>query len=120
MIVRIKFKKLANHWYPCLNHNSPLDLSLCEKAERILSYLDKDKREEIELTIIEQGIILDESNLLQFDEQDITRFFTTDDYFDMKVYINNHVFEIPVTLYMLLEEIYHFDFHENFFKIEIW
>lgn len=120
MIVKLKFKKIANHWYPCIKHNHPSDLMLNQKIERTLNYLDKDKSEMIEITIIEQGMVLDENNIVQFDESDITRFFITDEYFDMKIYINNHVFEIPVNLYMLLEEIYHFDFHQNYFKIEIW
>lgn len=120
MIVKLKFKKIANHWYPCIKHNCLSNLMLNQKIERTLSYFDKDKSEIVEIMIIEQGIVLDNNNIVQFDESDITRFFITDEDFDMKIYINNHVFEIPVTLYMLLEEIYHFDFHQNYFKVEIW
>lgn len=120
MIVKLKFQKLANHWYPCIKHSHPSDLMLNQKIERVLSFLDKYKSGTVELVIIEQGMILEDTNIIQFDENDITRFFITDEYFDMKVYINNHEFKIPVSLYMLLEEIYHFDFHQNYFKIEIW
>ena len=119
MYFRLKFKKFANHWYPEINHNDLRDISLCKTAERILNYLDKFKSGEIEIAIIEEFMVISEEHILQFDENDIARWFITGDDFDMNVYIDNHHFVISSDLYSLLEIQYQFKFHENIYRIEI-
>ena len=119
MYFRLKFKKFANHWYPEINHDDLRDISLCKKAERILEQLDKFKSNEIEIAIIEEFSIISDKHILQFDESEITRWFTTTDDFDMNIYIDNHHFVISSDLYSLLEVQFQFKFHENIYRIEV-
>lgn len=122
MYFRIKFKKFANHWYPEVNHDSLSDIALCPKMERMLSVLDKKKdfpEDIVEIAFIEEFGVISDRDILQFEEPDITRWFTTDDYFNMSVWVNNHKFIISSDLYSILEQLYEFKFHENIYRIEI-
>lgn len=119
MYFRLKFKKFVNHWYPEIPHDSLSDISLCPRMERILEHIDQYKNGEVEIALIEEFGVISEYNILQFDEKDITRWFTSNDDFDMNIYIDNHQFIISSDLYSLLEIQYHFNFHENIYRIEI-
>lgn len=122
MYFRLKFRKFANHWYPEVPHDSLSDISLCPKMERMLSVLDKKKdfpEDIVEIAFIEEFGVISDHDILQFEEPDITRWFTTDDYFDMSVWINDHKFIISSDLYSILEQLYEFKFHENIYRIEI-
>ena len=90
--------------------------------ERMLSVLDKKKdfpEDIVEIAFIEEFGVISDHDILQFEEPDITRWFTTDDYFDMSVWINDHKFIISSDLYSILEQLYEFKFHENIYRIEI-
>ena len=119
MYFRLKFKKFANHWYPEIPHDDLRDISLCPRAERILERLDKYKLGEVEVSLTEEFGVISEHQILQFDETDITRWFTTSDDFDINIYIDNHHFTISSDLYSLLEIQYQFRFHENIYRIEV-
>lgn len=116
---RIDFKKIGNHWYPCIDHIDPNDISLDPKLERYLNTLSIIENDIITFYFQELGDIVDYDYLLQFEESDVTRFLTTDDDFEMICYIGNHQFYISSNLYSLLEEIYNFNFHKNLYRIEI-
>ena len=52
MYFLIKVKKVGNHWYPCLEHDDPIDLMLDPKMDRLLSFLDKDHCEELHFLLM--------------------------------------------------------------------
>ena len=119
MIIPIKIKKLANHWYPIIEHNHANELQLNEKIENVLTWLAKD-RDEIEIVFYEQYDVIVDLGNFEFNEEDINRYMTTNDDFDMRFYIDGHEFLLSSDLYSLLEQQYGFDFHSNLYRIEIW
>ena len=122
MYFRIKFKKFANHWYPEIPHDDLRDISLCPRTERILTFLDRKygfEEGEVEIALSEEFGVISDHDILQFEEPDITRWFTTNDDFDMNVWINDYKFVISSDLYSILEQIYEFKFHENIYRIEV-
>lgn len=118
MIVSIKLKKIGNHLYPCIDHESALDIQLSPKVERVLfRFLHGD---ECEIVFYEQYDILADYGVIQFKEEDIVRYLTTDDTFDLTCYIDGHEFQISSDLYTTLELQYNFNFHKTLYRIEIW
>lgn len=119
--VQLKFKKLGEHWYPDIPHNNPADLKLDPKIERLIGMQDTWKDGLVtNIAIVEQPSFIIPEGLIQFDDQDIDRFFTTDDEFDMNLYISGHKFTISSKLYFLLEQAYKFDFHEQVYRINVF
>ncbi len=119
MTTGIVIKKVGNHWYPDINHDFPDDLILDEKIEKVLSMVDKYNYGIVTLYFFEQYEILGKGTL-QFNEHDIIKYLTTDEYVDVKFYINDHEYVISSTLLALLEFQYKFDFQDNVYRIDIW
>lgn len=116
--IKITLKKIGNHWYPSIQHDCLDEISLDYKIERVLSTLDKTKSETITLSINEQNTIL-YSNTIQFRDEDLNKYFTTNDDFDFIVYIGERTYPISSTLYSLLEELFNFNFHKTLYSCEI-
>lgn len=119
MTTGIVIKKVGNHWYPNINHDFPDDLILDEKIEKVLSMVDKYNYGIVTLYFFEQYEILGKGTL-QFNERDMIKYLTTDEYVDVKFYINDHEYVISSTLLALLESQYKFDFQDNVYRIDIW
>lgn len=115
----IKFKKLANHWYPEIEHEYSEDIKVCAKIERYLNYLDKIESEEIHIEFYEQNCFVD-NNTLQIEDDSLNKYFTTEDDFDMVFWIGNKNFTISSTLYTILENLYEFNFHTTGYNINIY
>ena len=111
----LTFKKLANHWYPEISHDSLDDIRLSEKIERLLSIIDKNEDGCVSITLYEQDCYIEDSTI-QFGDDSLCRYFTTNDDFDLDFWIGNRKFTISSTLYTLLENI--FQFITMFFCIE--
>lgn len=121
-MVQFKIKKVGNHWYPCINHFYRSDVSLDTKIERSLNIFSKwlNNTEEFTVELEEIPLITEEINLVYFDEADITRFYTTDDDFDLRFEINNHEFKISAYLFNCFEEQFEINIHETLYKLHIW
>lgn len=119
MIQKITFKKLGNHWYPCLDHNQLSDLSIDPVFERLFNIMDKYKEERMCVYLYEESSIIINEGLIQFTEEDILRYLTTNDDFIMDLYIEDHKFSISSKLYQLLEQNYNFNFHKYTYRIEV-
>lgn len=119
MTTGIVIKKVGNHWYPNINHDFPDDLILDEKIEKVLSMVDKYNYGIVTLYFFEQYEILGKGTL-QFNERDMIKYLTTDEYVDVKFYINDHEYVVSSTLLALLESQYKFDFQDNVYRIDIW
>lgn len=122
MYKRFKIRRIGNHWYPCVKHDYGSDISLDQKIER---YFDQVSRcsgdtDEITIELEEIPIIVEDINLIFFNESDITRFYTTDDDFNLKFEINEHEFEISSYLFGCFELQFDLNFHETLYKLHIW
>lgn len=115
-----KIKKIANHWYPVVKHETGFINGFDEKIDRYLSIIDIIKSEELTIEFEELGIIFEGVNIIYFNESDIVRYLTTDDDFDLRFMINNHEFVINSDLYWLLESQFNFNFHKTSYKVHIY
>ncbi len=118
MNAQLTFKKIGSHWYPNIFHDCVYDIVLDKHVENILEYFDKSNTGVIEITMQEQFSYLIEP-ILEFNEEDINRYFLTDDQFDLRFYVNQHEFKISSELYTLLENQYNFNFHKELYRITI-
>lgn len=118
--INLVFKKLGNHWYPNLNHSNPTELILNPVLEKYINRLDEFNDGIVnKICLIEQTGFIINNGLIQFDEKDIFRYFTTNDDFIMKLYISGHKFTISSKLYNCLENEYKLDLHECIYRISI-
>lgn len=117
MNTKIKIQKLGNHWYPAINHDDFQEIVLDSKIERYFSLIDVNNIGTLSITIEKCNNVTD--NTLFFRDEDITRYFITNDDFDLTCYITNHPFKINSKLYCLLEREYDFSFHELLYNITI-
>lgn len=120
-MVQFKIKKVGNHWYPCVTHEYSSDISLDQKIERYLTaYGNRCGTDEITVELEEIPLILEDFNLIYFSEADITRYYTTDDDFELTFEINGHEFKISDYLFSCFENQFNINFHENLYKLHIW
>lgn len=110
------FKKLSNHWYPEIPHDFLDNIRLSEKIEKWLSFIDKDNDGCVKITLYEQDCYIEDSTL-QFGDDSLCRYFTTNDDFDLDFWIGNRKFTISSSLYLLLENLYNFNFHDTTYNI---
>ena len=118
--MKINLKKIANHWYPCIPHEAGYLVGFDRKIDKYLSIKDISKTEELTIEFEELGIIWGGLNIIYFNEEDIVRYLTTDDNFNLRFIINEHEFTISSDLYFMLESVYNFNFHKSSYKIHIY
>ena len=119
-LIQLTFKKVGNHWYLDIPHDNPFDLKMERRIEFLIQRLDTWNEGVVNnVYLIEQGDVIVEDGIIQFTEEDLTRYFTTTDDFLMKVYISNHRFLFSSKLYQLLETQYHLDFHSSVYRISV-
>ena len=116
----VKLIKVGNHYYPNLKHNNPEELVLDPKFERMVNLLNRDEYYYPTVYLHEINSIMPEEGLLKINEDDITRYLTTDDDFDLRVSVNNHDFKLSSKLYTLLEDNFNLELCKTLYKIEIW
>lgn len=116
---QLKIKRVGNHWYPCVSHEIGDNIGFNKKIDRYLDCLDYSKMEEVTVELEELGIIWEGLNIVYFHEEDIVRYLTTDDEFNIRFTINNHEFEISSTLYWLLEDQFNLNLHSIGYRIHI-
>lgn len=113
-------QKVGNHWYPAVNHELGYLSGFDEKIDRYLSLIDTGKFEKLTIEFEELGVIFGGINIIYFNEEDIIRYLTTDDDFDLHFVVNNHEFTISSDLYWLLENQFNFNFHKASYRIHIY
>ena len=103
-----------------IKHHNPNDLILDRKIELFLNKLDiYDEGIVDNIWLFEQGDYIIEEGLIQFSEEDMTRYFTTEDDFTMKIYIDKYEFYLTSRLYNLLELNYDLDLHDSVYRIAL-
>ena len=117
--IRFKIKRVGNHWYPSLEHDYLATPMFCPKAERCFNIIDQQRGrfEELIIELSEKGIIVGEQDVLFFNDEDVTRFMTTDDDFYMRIAFNNHEFFIHSDLYQLLDSYFEFNRYDEYYKL---
>lgn len=116
----LTIKKVGNHWYPDIPHEKGLDISLDTYTERFLSLWSAFKDiSEVSFLIEEIPWIQDEKNVIYINEEDLTRYFVTDDYFSIRFVIDNKEFSIGVYLYYCLTEAFNLSFHTGLYQIKL-
>lgn len=122
MYTQFKIHRIGNHWYPCIKHEYNSDISLDQKIEKYLNKFSKSLGDidEITVELEEIPIITEDINLIFFNESDITKFYTTDDDFNLRFEVNNHEFEISAYLFGCFELQFDLNFHETLYKLHIW
>lgn len=122
-MISFKLKKVGNHWYPSLEHNEGCLVGFNEKIDRVLDLIDfrNNQIEELNIDCEEAGLIWDDiRDMIEFKENDICRYLTTDDNFDLTFIINNHEFQMSSDLYFWLEQVFNFNFHKENYIIHIY
>lgn len=118
MNYRIRVKKLGGHWYPDIEHENPTDLILDEKIEKVLNVFDEDNEGELVVYLWETHTFVDNATII-FNDDDILRFLTTDDEFNMRFLVHDIEFVISASLFSLIEFDLNPNFHKCFYKIEV-
>lgn len=119
-MLSLKVRKIGNHWYPCIEHDLSLNIGFDKKTEYYFNMIGK-KFLIDELIIHFDEVIgtLIDDNMILFNEKDILRYFTTDDFFDLEFKIGRHSFTINSDLYWLLETQFNFNFHKNDYRVYV-
>lgn len=118
--VRLIFKKVGNHWYLDIPHSNPNDLRLDRRIEFVLNKLDKFNEGIVNnIWLYEQSMFIEPEGLIQFDDADLTRYFTTNDDFILNLYIDKYNFTISSNLYGLIELYYQLNLHELVYRVVI-
>lgn len=115
MDYRFRARKVGGNWYLDIEHRYYMDVQLCEKASKYLSLFGYDDLY-IELTAVYTFV---DSSTIFFEEEDVRRYLMTDDDFDIRFWIGNHLFTISSDLYYLLENLYNVNFHKTLYEIRI-
>lgn len=119
-MLNFKLRLVGPHWYPCINHEVGYIIGFDEKIDKYLDILDTNKFEELNVEFEEVGVIFDGCNIIYPNEEDIVRYLTTDDDFDLRFVVNGHEFKISSELYWLLENQFNFNFHKTSYRIYIY
>ena len=118
MNYRFNIKKVGNHWYADLEHQSPLHVALNEKCERFLNKIDKSNCGCLEINLLEVSSVIP-VNCIFFEEEDILKYFTTDDKMEIRFYIQDYELSISSDLYTTIEGILNPNFHKYLYVLDI-
>ena len=109
MNTSIVLNKLGNHWYPAVNHNDVQELVLDPKFEKYLSLIDTNKTGCLIINFSQCHEFIE--NALFFKDEDINRYFITNDSFDLTCFILNHQFSLFLKLYFFNFAIFRFFYY---------
>ncbi len=116
----LTIKKVGNHWYPDLVHNLGTDLSLGEAIENKLNELSIAMcTDKLTFIIEEVPWIIDESEIIYINEEDLTRYYITDDYFPMRFVVNDREYSIEMSAYDLIINDLDLKFHTDLYQIKL-
>ena len=116
----LTIKKVGNHWYPNLDHNLGTDLSLGEAIENKLNELSIAMcTDKLTFIIEEVPWIINESEIIYINEEDLTRYYITDDYFPMRFIVNNQEYSIEMSAYDLIITDLDLKFHTDLYQIKL-
>ena len=119
-MAQFKIKKLGNHWYFAINHDYDADISIDPKLEKVLDLYNRTfNYDEFTIELQELPFIIDDEPIIYFDESDLTRYYITNDSFDLRFYVREHEFFVSDYIFNCLESEFNLNFHENIYRIYI-
>lgn len=120
-MLKFNIKKVGNHYYPCIIHNIEDNIVLEYKIELCLDNFIRERGvSDITVVLEELSFIPEElDNVILFNEEDITRFYMTDDDFNMRFEVNNEEFTISAALFDCLERQFNAEFDLTLYKIHL-
>lgn len=111
-------KKLGNKWYLDIDHTDPFSILFNDKINKVFTLCDIYNEHELEIALIESsGFIMD--NNIFLNDEDLLKYFTTDESFEMRFLVKDHEFSISSDMYDLLEYQFNPNFHKTYYRIEI-
>ena len=114
----IIIKKLGNRWYLDINHLDPSDILFNDKLCKVFNLFDKNNNGKLYIHLIEEYSIIYQ-NTIFINDEDLLRYFTTMDSFDVRFMISDHEFSISAEMYNVLECELNLNFHKTCYRIEI-
>ena len=87
--------------------------------EKLLTLLDKNSCGELKFLLSEVHTWTN-PNSIQFEDKDIWRWLNSTDEFQVRMYIQDHCFNISSLLMDLFEEQFNTNFHKTFYSIELF
>lgn len=111
-------KKLGSFWYLDVEHLDPYTILFNQKICRVFSKIDKNNIGELSIFLDECNTII-EPNTIFIKDEDLLRYFTTTDDFEIRFYIDDHEFSISADMYNLLESLYNTNFHKTLYTIHV-
>lgn len=121
-MLKFKIKKVGNHYYPCVIHTIEDHIVFNYKIELFLDNFIKthDIDGDITVTLEELEFIPeDTTNVVFFNEEDITKFYMDDDDFEMRIEVNDEEFKISAALFDCLEKQFNADFDLTLYQISL-
>lgn len=118
MNYRFYAKKLGDYWYLDIKHTDPFDITFSEKVNKVFNVLDKSQSRTLEILLFESYSFIPD-NALYINDEDILKYFTTEDDFDIRFIVYDKEFTISSNMYHLLECQYNTNFHKTLYTIEI-
>ena len=118
MNYRFYAKKLGNNWYLDINHTDPIDIAFNEKINKVFNILDTSQNGCLEITLYESYSFVPD-NAIFINDEDVLRYFTTNDNFDMRFIVYDKEFTISSNMYHLIECQYNTNFHKTLYTVEI-
>lgn len=116
----LTIKKVGNHWYCDVPHDLKTDISLSKKVEQVCRIIaNRQEADYVSFDIYEVAFVDDSTDLICFKEEDITRYFITDDEFNLRFKVNGSKFEINSNLYFYITNYLGLNFHVNMYKIKV-
>ena len=113
-------KKVGNHWYADVPHDCDVNITLDRKLEMLFNRINAQTGNDYISFTLEETLFMDDiSNLICFNEEDITRYFITDDEFNMSFKVNNSCFTINTNVYFYITKALDLNFHFNLYKINL-
>ena len=118
MNYRFYAKKLGDNWYLDIKHSDPMNIAFNEKVNKVFDLIDKSQTGCLEIYLFESYSFVPD-NAIYVNDEDILRYFTTEDNFDIRFIVYDKEFTISSDMYHLLECQYNTNFHKTLYTIEI-
>lgn len=119
LITTLKFKKLGSDWYLDTEHVDPYVIKMPRKVNKVFTLIDTYGDGYLDIDVIQQGIVIHSLGLIEFKDEDITRYLEKDYPFNMTVKVGGHSFLIGNYFFKLLEENYDIDIARDVYRIMI-
>lgn len=115
MNYQLTAKRLGHNWYLDVDHLDPYDIKFNDKICKVFNLFNCDQ---LVLELKEVYTIVD-NNTIFLNDEDLLKYFTTPDSFEMRFLIRDHEFSISTEMFNVIEYYYNPNFHKTCYTLEI-